>query len=511
MRSIITGMCIFLLSNISLSVRAQLSLTGQLRVRTELRDGYGTLETIGNKPAFLTSQRARLNFHYLSSRVIFHASLQDVRVWGADASTINNADGARLGVHEAWGELVFANSADSSFSHSPVQYFAVRIGRQELVYDDQRLLGNLDWLQQGRRHDAIVFKLLDHGWQADIGAAFNQNTDAVNYNGTYYTPDNIPAYVKDSRGNLAPVPAGYLPLVNAAGISVRNGTPSVVAAPSTNGANQDYKAMQYAYGAKQWGQTRISGLLFADEFGKYKLDSTKNIAGADTGYIYGRHFNVPGIDTRITGGLLLTTPLDGHANNLRLQAGAYYQAGHDRDGASLAAYMTTIQLTYGRRRLAGTIGWDYMSGNNAFSTSTTDHRFDPLYGTPHKFCGYMDYFYAGTGSATGGLDNPFAKLKYTSRNAPLAFELCYHYFALAANQKDLKANPVPKYLGSEVDGVATYKLNKFTALEAGLCGMWATHSMEYAKGITPHTARLNASWAYLQIDIKPEFLQNKKN
>lgn len=507
MKQIVTGMSTFLLSCYAFTARAQLSLTGQLRERTELRNGYGTLETVGNKPAFLTSQRARLNFHYQSSRVIFHASVQDVRVWGADASTINNADGTRLMVHEAWGELVFANAADSSLPHAPVQYFAVRIGRQELVYDDQRLLGNLDWLQQGRRHDAIVFKLLNNGWQADLGAAFNQNTDAFNYNGTYYTPANVPAYIKDSKGNLAAVPAGYLPLTNAAGFSARTGSPSLVAAPSTNGANQDYKAMQYFYGAKQWHQTRLAALFFADEFGKYKLDSTRNIAGSDTGYLYGRHFNVPGVNARITTGLLLTTPLDGHANNWRLQAGAYYQAGHDRDGVDLSAYMTTLALTYAPGKIAGTVGWDYMSGNNAFSTSTTDHRFDPLYGTPHKFWGYMDYFYAGTGSATGGLSNPFAKAKYTSGNSRFVLELCYHYFGLAADQKDTKGGKISRYLGSEVDGIADYKLNKFTMLQAGVCGLWATHSMEYAKGITPNTARLNASWIYLQLDIKPDFLQ----
>jgi hypothetical protein len=439
--------------------------------------------------------------------VIFHASVQDVRVWGADASTINNADGARLMVHEAWGELVFSNKADSSFTNSPVQYFGVRIGRQEIAYDDQRLLGSLDWLQQGRRHDAIVFKLLNKGWQADLGAAFNQNTDAFNYNGTYYTPDNIPAYVKDSKGNLAPVPAGYIPLVNATGFSARTGSPSLVAAPGTNGANQDYKAMQYGYGAKSWGQTRLSGLFFVDEFGKYKLDSTKNIAGSDTGYIYGRHFNQPGVNARVTTGLLLTTALDGHANTLRLQAGAWYQGGHDRDGLDLSAYMTTLSVTYASGKIAGTLGWDYMSGNNAFSASTTDRRFDPLYGTPHKFCGYMDYFYAGTGSATGGLSNPYLKGKYTSRNSRLILELCYHYFGLADDQKDNKGNKVSRDLGSEVDGIADYRLNKFTTLEAGLCGLWATHSMEYAKGITPNTARLNATWAYLQIDIKPDFLQ----
>ena len=160
----------FIVASVSLLVlgrpfcgQAQFSLTGQLRTRTELRDGYGTLEIKGNTPAFLTSQRARLNFNYHSSRVIFQTSLQDVRVWGADASTINNADGNRLSLHEAWADIILANAKDSTLPGNAVEYFSVKIGRQELVYDDQRLLGNLDWLQQARRHDAVVFKLLHKG------------------------------------------------------------------------------------------------------------------------------------------------------------------------------------------------------------------------------------------------------------------------------------------------------------------------------------------------------------
>jgi hypothetical protein len=505
MRLFISGAGIFLLSHCYLFSMAQMSLSGQLRVRTEFRDGYGTLETVGNQPAFLTSQRARLNFDYKSPRVVFHASVQDVRVWGADASTIDNADGARLAVHEAWGELVLANAADSGLARQRVDYLGIRVGRQEIVYDDQRLLGNLDWLQQGRRHDAAVVRLRNKGWQADAGAAFNQNTDAFNYNGTYYTPANLPAYVKDSKGNLAPVPQGFIPLVNGSGFSARNGTPSLLAAPGTNGTNQDYKSMQFIYGARQWHRARLSALLFADEFGRYKLDSVKNIAGADTGFIYGRHFNLPGVNARFTGGLLLNAPLDERGTWL-LHAGAYYQMGHDRDGLGLSAYTTTLTLTHQMQLFASTAGWDYLSGNSAFSSSATDRRFDPLYGTPHKFWGYMDYFYAGTGSATGGLNNPFFKEKYGSRNNRLTIELCYHYFGLAETQKDTKGDALSKYLGSEVDCITDYSLNRITLLEAGLCGLWASRTMEYAKGLVPGSARLNASWFYLQLDIKPDFL-----
>ncbi len=506
MKSIIMVAGTVVLTGTGLKTQAQLSLTGQIRVRSEIRDGYGTLEAVGSQPAVVTTQRARLTFRYQSSRVIFQTSVQDVRVWGADASTIDNADGGRLAVHEAWAELILANAADSSFRHSAIQYLSCRIGRQELVYDDQRLLGNLDWLQQARRHDAMVWKAVQRGWRADLGVAFNQNTDAFNYNGTYYTPDNIPAYVKDSKGNLTPTPAGFVPLTNASGMSAMNGKPFLVAAPGTNGATQNYKSMQFLYVAKQFGRATLSGLVLSDDFGRYRPDSVRNIAGTDTGYIYGWHFNQPGVNVRVTSGLYLTAPL-GPSQRWKLVAGIYYQTGKNPSGSHLSAYTSTLSLTYGGRLFSGTAGWDYLSGNNAFSTSTTDHRFDPLYGTPHKFWGYMDYFYAGTGSAAGGLNNPFLKGKYSSRNSRLAMELCYHYFGLAADQKDQKGGTLNKYLGSEADWITDYTLNSCTTLEAGVCGMAATHSMEYAKGITPGTARLHSGWVYLQLNIQPELFK----
>jgi hypothetical protein len=485
----------------SLPLRAQLSFSGQLRTRTELRDGYGTLESAGSKPAFLTSQRTRLTFNYHSGRVTVRASVQDVRVWGADAATISSADGSRLGVHEAWAELVLSDSRDTTFKRPAFEFLSVKIGRQELVYDDQRLLGNLDWLQQARRHDAVVLKLLHKGWQADLGAAYSQNTDAFNYNGTYYTPANLPPYVRDSKGNLVPTPAGLVPLANASGISARTGSPLLANAPSTNGMNQNYKSMQFLYVARKIHKVNLSALLFADEFGKYALDSVRNIVGADTGYVYGRRFSLSGVNPRVTAGLLVTGPLN-RQKDLSFTAGGWYQGGKDKDGLDLSAYMTTVSLSYAIGNFTYTAGWDFLSGNDGFSSSASDHRFDPLYGTPHKFWGTMDYFYAGTGSPAGGLDNPFLKVKYAATGGRLTLGIDYQCFAQAAAQKDLKGLPLNKYLGSELDLVGNYSMNKNTTLEGGLCGLAASGSLEIAKGITPGTARLKALWAYLQVNVK---------
>ncbi|MBS1502828.1 MAG: hypothetical protein JST32_12250 [Bacteroidetes bacterium] len=116
----------------------------------------------------------------------------------------------------------------------------------------------------------------------------------------------------------------------------------------------------------------------------------------------------------------------------------------------------------------------------------------------------MDYFYAVSGAPTGGLSNPYLKIKYSASR--LSVELVNHYFYLAQEQKDATGQPVSKYLGTEFDLTTGYKLNKFTNVDLGLSYMAATASMEYAKNVTPGTARLSPVWAYLQLNIKPEFL-----
>jgi hypothetical protein len=103
------------------------------------------------------------------------------------------------------------------------------------------------------------------------------------------------------------------------------------------------------------------------------------------------------------------------------------------------------------------------------------------------------------------LNNPFFKAKYISPGKRFTAELAYHYFGLADDAKDAKGAAVSKYLGSEVDATVNYGLNKITTIELGASTMAATHSMEYAKGITSGAARLTANWAYLQVNIRPDF------
>jgi len=152
-------MFILLLSmGVSQAARSQFIVKAQIRPRTEVRHGYGTLASRSDRTAVFTSQRSRLLLQYVRPDYRIGLSLQDIRVWGDEEQL---KDVASAAVHEAWAEIFFSKN------------LSVKLGRQELVYDDHRLLGNVNWAQQARSHDAAVLKWHRNGWQADVGAAYN--------------------------------------------------------------------------------------------------------------------------------------------------------------------------------------------------------------------------------------------------------------------------------------------------------------------------------------------------
>ena len=53
--------------------------------------------------------------------------------------------------------------------------WSTKLGRQVLSYDDQRILGGLDWAQQGRNHDAALLKYKKNKFALDFALAFNQD------------------------------------------------------------------------------------------------------------------------------------------------------------------------------------------------------------------------------------------------------------------------------------------------------------------------------------------------
>jgi len=489
-------------------VSAQISLSGQLRPRVEVRDGFSNLTPNSTVPASFVSQRTRLIFGYKWDRLTFGATLQDVRVWGQDASTITPADGNRLMLHEGWADIVLANKADTIIKFKLFDNLSLKVGRQELIYDDARLIGNLDWLQQGRRFDMALLKIVHHGWQVDLGYAYNQNGEGQS--GTQYAPGNVPAFVKDSNGNLVPVPAGVIPFVGTNGNSLpaaSGGTASLASPANSNAGNANYKSFTSAYIAKKFNQTKVSFLFFKDNFGKH---SPYAAATTGTGFLYGRTYSAKETSDRYTFGGMIS-PTFGNASGfgkIAVQGAFYQQLGEDRDDNDLKAYHGTIAATYSKGKFTLGPGFDVLSGNKTTTPAGESKRFDPLYGTPHKFWGYMDYFYAPTGSPAQGLKDYYFKTKFTTNSYSIAadFHRFDSYHTLSTNNT---------HLAHELDLVANYTLNKFTTLEAGYCMMWATRDLAIAKN-SPAAATLvtnpvdkSPSFAYFMINIRPDFFYSK--
>ncbi len=151
---------------------AQTKVDAEIRPRTEYRHGFKTLFPNNAKAALYTSQRTRLNFSHAIEKLNFYVSVQDVRVWG-DVPQLNAADANGLGLHQAWAEL----QLDPNYS--------LKLGRQEVAYDDQRIFGSVGWAQQARSHDLALLKYKKESFKFDLGLAFNQSKE--NLTGTNLT------------------------------------------------------------------------------------------------------------------------------------------------------------------------------------------------------------------------------------------------------------------------------------------------------------------------------------
>lgn len=452
MKNAITKICIVaIFACTGIIGHTQLTITAQLRTRSELRDGQGTPLPKGASMAFFTSQRTRLSLLYSMYRLKFGITAQDVRVWGQDVSTINRTttqDNNGLILHEAWAELLLSDTTlkDKAFS--------VKVGRQELVYDDQRLIGNLDWLQQARRHDAVVFKYETTKWMLHLAAAFNQNKE--NAAGTVY--------------NSAP-PGNYT--------------------ASTNGGSM-YKSMQFFYAGRKLKSGTASFLFFTDQFSQYRMDSI-NVKTYKSGTW-----------VRATTGFYLNNTF-GKAN---VSAAAYYQFGQTAAGQNVSAALFSAGLQYNiSKQFSAGPGIDYTTGGTSGSTSNV---FDPLYGTPHKFWGLMDYYYAASAFGKSGLTDYYIKSRYkASDKFWLTADL--HQFSSAARVINT-TNPAgtKKSFGQEVDVIASYSLTKQVTFEGGYGHYFSTALLTSSTVKNVANAKTGANWAYISLNIKPELFNSAK-
>ncbi len=134
----------------------------ELRPRTEFRNGYRALTTPASQPAFLTTQRSRLGISYENEKIKSYFAIQDVQAWG-DVKA--KSDAASLMVFEAWIEMKLHET------------LSLKLGRQQLKYEQQHLLATTNWNNVASSHDLALLKFKKSGFDAHLGLAYNNEAE----------------------------------------------------------------------------------------------------------------------------------------------------------------------------------------------------------------------------------------------------------------------------------------------------------------------------------------------
>ncbi|CAM4109247.1 alginate export family protein [Zobellia nedashkovskayae] len=414
---------------------AQFELDGEFKPRTEYRNGFGSIIPDAADAGFAIATRLRLNAGYQTEAFKFYMSLQDVMVWGENRQLKPEDSNNSFSVFQAWADIKLSEG------------FSTKIGRQMLVYDDQRILGGVDWAMQARNHDAALLKYSKGKLMIDLGLAFNQDFTATTAN-----------------------PGGFQ---------------SAGTAYNTTGFFS-YKSMQYLYLKHKGEAFSISGLILNNGFQNFTGEADALVAD--------------GVSNLIT----LGTHLDYKKGSFGAAFNGYLQTGERQNSVDVSgAYLLGLDLSYKvSKGVSLGLGAEIISGNDASTTDKTE-AFFPLYGTNHKFNGFMDYFYVGNHANSIGLTDIHASAKFALSETSSLLVKVLNF----SGEQELGSGE--KSLGTEVDLVFAKNFKGY-GLAIGYSQMFASDGMYELKGITEDAAGSVQNWAWVQLTMKPKFLNTAK-
>jgi hypothetical protein len=393
-----------------------------------LRNGFKSLKQKDTDPAFFTEQRTRLYFDYRREKIQLHIAAQDVRIWG-NTDQIYKTDPALTNLYEAWGR------------YDINEKFGFKIGRQSWDYDNARIMGNLDWAQQGRSHDGFLFLCKNPKQEAElhVGLAFNQDIsfEPGKLTGTEYFGMN------------------------------------------------NYKTVQFAWWHKKLDEGKISILIHNDG----------QQVRSDTSVAYRQSYGVTG-----------TYKLGG----VDIGGEFYFQGGKNGSKEQVRAFLIALNATFQSDLTPITVGTDILSGTGR--DEDNDKSFAPLYGTNHKFYGYMDYFYVGNfhgqGNRTSGLIDLYLKTNFKIGNKSALNAHLHQFLSPVKIYEDLVSeNIVSSNLGTEVDLVYQLQILDDLKLFVGYSQMFAGRTMEIIKNVDDPAGWQN--WAWAMIAFKPRLFSSE--
>ncbi len=430
----------------------------QVRLRYEIRDNFGVSGAVNDfrrKGADVDNayflQRIKPRVGYTAEWFSVFVEGRSSGSTGDDRNPNPESDGP-IDLHQAY--VTVGNHKEFPLS--------LKVGRQELVYGDERLIGAFDWNNIGRVFDAAKLRWQNPYFAADIFSGrviiprdnhFNLPNDYDWFSGIYASSKLIPKQTTElyflSRNTSGSSP----------NVLISTATPAILKGAS---ARDIYTV----------------GMRFKStpgEFGNW--DYTTELMGQ-----FG-HFNDP------------AQPAAKRSQEHR--AYAFFAGGG---------------YTWNESAYAPRLGLEYNFASGDSNPNDNKHEtFENLFPTNHKFYGFMDFV---------SLQN-IHNVRFTSSFKPiprLTLQGDAHAFWLADTHDNFYAvngarrgglgNPAggagtgfgvnsgySSYVGSELDIVATYALAPYATLQAGYGHFFRG---KYIKESWSQVGSADANWVYLQ-------------
>ncbi len=254
----------------------------EFRPRFEFRDGYRSLPPTATDAAFFVSTRSRLLLDFKTKKAHFHASIQDVRVWGQNGSSPATNG---LSLFEAY----------ATFNLGKNNAWSLKAGRQAVELDNGRLFSKANWSQFSRAHDGLRLNYSASKLSTDLMLFYNQ-VGAFSF-GTFY-PLNHYKYLANHYLKYALSDRFTLNVLNSFDGYQSQVSTSTVYVRGTSGGRLTYKkkafkatiAAYYQYGQLQSGQ-RVSAFYLQPEV-SFKIKRLEIRAGME--YLSGEDNTVSG-------------------------------------------------------------------------------------------------------------------------------------------------------------------------------------------------------------------------
>jgi hypothetical protein len=451
------------------NLSAQFSISGEFRPRAEYRDGYAKFRDSTMTPYASILGRSRLIFDYRSDKFLAKFTIQHAFVFGDNTIGQDTITRNTLNIYEGW------------FQYNFTKTLGFKLGRMEIIYDNQRLIGNSNWGEQGVTYDAgmLRWELGEKSYRGEFSFAVNNTSPPTPF--------------------LAPYPL----------------------------KNFKYLAMMYDQKKLLKDQLIISFLAVLDVNQKASTSKTTTtnqvlyvVNGSDTigtTTIPKTTTTVTSYPTMLFGRFTFGGTADYTWKKLKIYAEGYYQAGNYTDGRTLNAGMFGIHASYKvLKPLTLLLGYEKLSGNDFSDTTglkTKTTSFSTLYGTAHSKYGYMDLYntYVRSGNSAG-LSQVWGRAT-VSLTDKMSLEATWRMFSLGYGYLSSSKKPgyvsVGKKLGNEFDFMLLYKVLNNFEVNAAYCFFLPTGTMQTFEGLTPGTAKF-AQYAYVMLTYRPNFFTSEK-